>query len=350
MSVYIDRKYLGTVSHKLELFKQKNNDLYNFRCPFCNDSRKNKIKARGYIYRKANDYFYRCHNCGKSTTFSKFLQEIDVTLHKAYTLERYSNGETTNHNYKKPDFSDLKGNAFAQFEDKVEVQHDKTWKELSLTSVDKLPEGHYAKDYIINRKIPEKYWCELYFTSNFKEFLDTEFPEHGKENVPEDDRIVLCYTNERGEITNVAGRALSNTKIRYMTVKIKDEKKIFGLHRIKKDKRIYVFEGQFDSLFVENSVASGDSNLSGVAQNLVDCDVVLVYDNEPRNKDIVKQINKSIENGYSVCLFPDTIPYKDVNDMVQSGDINRTVIEEIIDGNTFKGLAAKLQFAKWRKC
>lgn len=347
MSVFIDRKYLGFVSHRLELFKQKNTDLYNFRCPFCNDSKKNRIKARGYVYRKKNDYFYRCHNCGKSTTFSKFLQEVDPSSHKAYTLERYSNGDTGNHNYKKPDFEELKGNAFARLSS---VEHlSKKWNELSLETIRKLPDGHYAKDYIKSRKIPEQYWDELYFTSNFKEFLDTEFPGHDKENVPEDDRIVLCYTNEKGEITNVAGRALSNTKIRYMTVKVKDEKKLFGLHRLKKDQRVYVFEGQFDSLFIKNSIASGDSNLGGVVTHLNEPNVVLVYDNEPRNKDIVKQINKAIENNCSVVLFPDSIPYKDVNEMVMGG-MSPSVIEEIIDSNTFNGLAAKLQFAKWKRC
>jgi hypothetical protein len=58
MSVYIDRKFLGFVSSKLEQFKQKQTDLYNFRCPYCGDSKKNKLKARGYVYRKSNDYFW----------------------------------------------------------------------------------------------------------------------------------------------------------------------------------------------------------------------------------------------------------------------------------------------------
>jgi len=361
MSIFIDRKFLGMVSTRLDQFKQKGQDLYNFRCPYCGDSRKNKLKARGFLYRKNNDYFYTCHNCSKSTTFSKLLQELDPAQHRAYTLERYSAGETGKHNYQKPTFDNLKGNASARFNksagddtagDSAPVgELEKTWDKIALDSIDKLPEGHYARDYIKSRKIPEKYWSEIYFTPAFKEFLDAEFPNHGKdeEQLPNDDRIVLCYTNENGEVTNVAGRALSDTKIRYITVKIKDEKKLFGLHRLQKQRKVYILEGQFDSYFVENSVASGDSNLGGVAAVLPDVECVLVYDNERRNKDIVKQIAKSIDKGYSVCLFPENVNGKDVNEMIQNG-LTSDEIKSIIDNNTFSGLAAKMQFTTWKRC
>jgi transcription elongation factor Elf1 len=346
MSVYIDRKYLAFVSSKLEQFKQKKQDLYNFRCPYCGDSRRNKIKARGYIYRKENDYFFICHNCGKSTTFGKFLQDTDGSTYRQYAMERYANGETGNHNYQKPTFDNLRGNAFARFQ---QTGGNKTWNDCGLESVAILPDGHYARDYIKKRKIPEKFWNEIFFTPKFRDFLDKEFPNHGKDEVPNDDRIVLFYTNEKGEITNVAGRSLSESKIRYVTVKVTDEKKLFGLHRLRKQERVYVLEGQFDSFFVENSVASGDSNLGGVASILPELDIVLVYDNEPRNRDIVKQIEKSIDRGYKVCLFPESVIGKDINEMMQNG-LTSEAIKDIIDRNTFDGLKAKLVFSNWKRC
>jgi transcription elongation factor Elf1 len=270
MSVYIDRKYLAFVSSKLEQFKQKKQDLYNFRCPYCGDSKRNKIKARGYVYRKENDYFFICHNCGKSTTFAKFLEQTDGTTYKQYILERYSSGETGyGSNVKKPDFEQLKGNAHARFQsagnnsrgDSTTVESlERTWRTFKDYSIVNLPDGHYARDYIKKRKIPEKFWDEIFFTPKFLDFLDKEFPQHGKDEVPNDDRIVLFYTNEKGEITNVAGRALSDTKIRYVTVKVSDEKKVFGLHRLRKQERIYVVEGQFDSFFIPNCIASGEYN------------------------------------------------------------------------------------------
>jgi len=359
MSVYIDRKYLGFVSSKLEQFKQKQTDLYNFRCPYCGDSKKNKLKARGYVYRKSNDYFFVCHNCGKSTTFSKFLEYTDGTTYKQYILERYTAGETGHGtNTKQPDFEQLKGNAHSRFQsagnnarrdsEPVEIL-EKIWRTYKDYSIVNLPEEHYARDYIKNRKIPKKYWSEILFVPKFLDFLDKEFPNHGKDEVPNDDRIVLLYTNERGEITNVAGRALSDIKIRYVTVKVSDEKKVFGLHRVRKEDRIYVVEGQFDSYFLPNCVASGDSNLGGVAAIFPELDVVLVYDNERRNKDIVNQIEKSIDAGYSVCLFPEDVPGKDINEMIQN-NLTSDEIKDIIDRNTFKGLSAKLTFTSWKRC
>ncbi len=359
MSVYIDRKFLGFVSSRLEQFKQKQTDLYNFRCPYCGDSQKNKLKARGYVYRKSNDYFFICHNCGKSTTFAKFLQEVDGNIYRQYALERYSAGETGHgFNLKKPDFEQLKGNAYARLQstldqpsrDPAPVESmGKTSRAFAHYSIENLPAEHYARDYIKKRKIPENFWNEILFVPKFKDFLDEEFPNHGKDEVPNDDRVVLLYTNEKGEITNVAGRALSESKIRYVTVKVSDEKKVFALHRLRKEDRVYVVEGQFDSYFLPNCVASGDSNLGGVAAIFPELDVVLVYDNEPRNKDIVKQIEKSIDKGHNVCLFPESVNGKDINEMIQNG-LTPDEIKDIIDSNTFSGLIAKLNFIKWKRC
>lgn len=359
MSIYIDRKFLGFVSSKLEQFKQKSTDLYNFRCVYCGDSKKNKLKARGYVYRKSNDYFFICHNCGKSTTFAKFLEHVDGSTYKQYTLERYAAGETGyGTNVKKPDFESLRGNAYSRFQSTLDESRgdstpveslERTSRAYTHYSVNNLPEEHYARDYIKKRKIPESFWDEILFVPKFKDFLDEEFPNHGKDEVPNDDRVVLLYTNEKGEITNVAGRALSDTKVRYVTVKVSDEKKVFGLHRVQKENRIYVVEGQFDSLFLPNCVASGDSNLGGVAAIFPDLDVVLVYDNEPRNRDIVKQIEKSIDASYNVCLFPEHTKGKDINEMIQNG-LTSNEIKGIIDNNTFSGLTAKLKFTHWKRC
>jgi len=337
MSIYIDRKFLGFVSSKLEQYKQKNTDLYNFRCPYCGDSQKNKLKARGYVYRKSNDYFFICHNCGKSTTFAKFLEHVDGTTYKQYILERYATGQTGyGSNVKKPDFEQLKGNAYARLQstlleprrDSAPVESlERTTRAFAHYSINNLPEEHYARAYIKNRKIPEQFWDEILFVH----------------------RVVLLYTNEKGEITNVAGRALSDTKIRYVTVKVSDEKKVFGLHRVRKETRIYVVEGQFDSYFLPNCVASGDSNLGGVAAIFPELDVTLVYDNEPRNRDIVKQIEKSIDSGHTVCLFPEHTKGKDINEMIQNG-LTLSEIKDIIDSNTFSGLTAKLKFTHWKRC
>ena len=354
MSVYIDRKYLLLNSFKLERFAQKKDDLFNFRCPYCGDSKKNKLKARGYIYRKNNDYFYTCHNCHTSTTFSKFLKYIDSQSYSQYILERYTNGENGHSNYQKPSF-DLSGPKASEiFSGEGNVLSDNQRQSRpnirdcsfeGLVSINELEPEHYARQYIEGRKIPQQYWNEIFFTEKYKEFLDIAFPNHGKEDVPNDDRIVLFYTDKEGNITNVTGRALGESKVRYCTIKLTDDKKLFGVHRLQSDKPTYVLEGQFDSFFIENSVATGDSNLGSFDA----AEAILIYDNEPRNKEIVKQINKAIKNDRYVVLFPDSIPFKDINEMIVGG-MSQEQIMSIIKENTFQGLTATLKFVEWKKC
>ena len=336
MSVYIDRKYLLLISNRLRNFRQKNEDLFNFSCPFCGDSKKNQLKARGYVFRKNNDYFVCCHNCNTSTTFAKFLKFVDSNQYKHYILDRYTSGENGKSNYQKPKF-ELRGPKPLDVLSK---------KKLSLSSIDTLSADHPARKYIENRKIPLSFYSEIYYTSNFKSFLDTDFPDHGKEDVPEDERIVLVFKNEKEEITNLSGRALGNSKIRYCTVKVSDEKKLYGLHRMSRKDRVYVVEGQFDSFFLPNCVASGDSNLGSVPEYLGGCDCVLVFDCEPRNKDIVRQIGKAVDAGHQVVIWPNDIEQKDINDMVLSGIDVKTVIEN----NIYTGLVAKMKFMSWKRC
>ena len=144
MSVFIDRAFLLRASSKLHKFSQKKEDLYNFRCPLCGDSQKNKVKARGYIYKKKNNYFFMCHNCGASTSFYNFLEKVDPGLLKEYTLERYKHDDSRNISNTKPDFS-----AF-----KTETPTFK--KSLSIPTIASLPTGHFARDYVENRKIPNE--------------------------------------------------------------------------------------------------------------------------------------------------------------------------------------------------
>lgn len=341
MSVYIDRKYLGAVSHRLERFSQKNADLYNFRCPLCGDSRKNQLKARGFVYRKGNDYFYRCHNCGVGISFSNFLKTIDANTHREYVLERYSAGENKNSNYTKPTFDDLKGNAYARF------TATKNIFSPSIKSIDNLEDGHLAREYILDRKIPQSKWSSIYYTEAFKDFLDRDYPDHGKQNIPNDPRIVLFYRDEDGSVTNVSARALNaSATIRYITVKVVEGRKAYGLESIDKTKRVFLVEGQFDSMFLPNCLASGDSALANCASNLNIDNLVLVWDNEPRNKEIVALLSDAIDKNFTVVIWPTGLDGKDINEMVLSG----VDVSDMIDSRVFSGAAARVEFIKWKRC
>jgi DNA primase len=345
MSVYIDRKYLLIVSNRLNRFSQKTEDLYNFRCPYCGDSKKNTTKSRGYVYRKSNDYFFRCHNCNYSTTFSKFLQFIDESIYKQYALERYTDGANGNCNFKKPEFKSIKSGIFEKFKEKLNVVNIKN---LPLPRASELDSDCPAMHYLTKRKIPKTSYDEIFYAEDFKKFMDSTFQNHEKDLDQNDRRIVLCFTNRCGNVTNISGRTLGDSKKRYVTVKVMEERKVFGLHKVNFNKTVYVTEGQFDSMFIDNCIASGDSNLIGLVKDLGIKDCVLVFDNEPRGKEINNEISKAIDLGHSICLFPNFIQGKDINEMILYGH-EANELQEIIKQNTFSGLSAKLAHTAWKK-
>ena len=96
MNSYIDVKFVNLISSQLQQFKKKGDFLWNFRCPYCGDSQKSRTKARGFVYRKKNDLFYKCHNCGMGTTLGYLIKYIDSKIYKDYIFERYKKGVKTN--------------------------------------------------------------------------------------------------------------------------------------------------------------------------------------------------------------------------------------------------------------
>ena len=336
MSVFIDRSFLLQVSPKLQRFSKKKDDLYNFRCPLCGDSQKNKLKSRGYVFRKKNDYFYMCHNCGVSTTFYNFLKQVDPNLLQQYQLERYKNGETGNNNYPKPDFEEYKS------------EKPTFKKALELPTIDSLPEAHFAKSYVQQRRIPETFYSQLYFAEDFAAFIQNLGIE--KEGLHKNDqRLVIPFYDKEKNLVAIQGRSLGESKLRYITLKLHDDNpKVFGMDRINEEEMIYVVEGPIDSMFLNNSVATADSNLESISNIYDKSKVVLVFDNEPRNKEIVMKVDKAIENHYNVVIWPEMIETKDINDMVMDG-FSPDEIQDIISKYTFVNLRAKAEFINWKK-
>ena len=319
----IDSKYIGLVSSRLQKFKRVKADLYNFRCPICGDSQKHKNKARGYFYQvKANTNF-KCHNCGASLSLNNFLKQLDPTLHKQYTLEKFKGGFT--------------GKNFVVDEPKFDFNKPVFKKQLDLP---KASEISVAKNYLEKRKLdPSKF----YFASKFKKWVNTQKKTFDSIQRDESRIIIPMYDTERNLI-GFQGRALGPNFVKYITVMLKeDAPKIYGLETINPDKTVYVVEGPFDSTFVENSIALCGSD--GDMAHLKRSDIVYVYDNEPRNKEILGRIEKCIDRGESVIIWPKNIEQKDINDMVIAGHD----IMSILTMNIYSNLKAKIKFNYWKK-
>lgn len=214
MALFIDRKFIFLVSPKLERFKQKSNDLFNMRCPYCGDSKKNKIKSRGYVYRKKNDLFFMCHNCGTSTSFGKFLKSIDPSLYKEYQIERYKHDNHSN--VKLPDFSLAK-----------EKPVFNTIKEIKLPTIQSLPDNHIAKQFLIKRGLSTDLFSKLYFAEDFAQFA-VEF-DPTKKLMKCDKRIVIPFFDEKNILLGFQGRAIQESEVKYITIKLEEtNRKIFS--------------------------------------------------------------------------------------------------------------------------
>ena len=319
---HVDSKFINLISSKLQKFKRVKSDLYNFRCPICGDSKKNKSKTRGYLYSMKADVNFRCHNCGASMTFSSFLKQQDPILHKQYVFERFKEGTT--------------GRATVVEEPKFDFEAPKFKKKINLP---KASENPSADGYLTARKLDS---TQFYYAEQFKKFVNTLKPTFDDTRYDEERIIIPLYYQKN--LIGLQGRSLGPSKVKYITVMINDDApKIYGLDNIRTDAPVYVTEGPFDSTFIRNSVAmcGADADVSrwGISNP------VWIYDNEPRSSEIVRRIGNTIDSGDSLVIWPNGIGDKDINDMVMSG----LDVQSVIESNTYSGLEAKLKFNTWKK-
>ena len=319
----VDSKFIGLVSSRLQKFKRVKADLYNFRCPLCGDSQKHKNKARGYFYQIKTNTNYKCHNCGASLSFNNFLKQIDSTLHKQYTLEKFKDGFT--------------GKGFVVEEPKFEFKKPVFKKDLDLPKASEVP---VAKEYLENRKLDP---TQFYFASKFMEWVNTQKQTFDTIRRDESRIIIPMYDTERNLI-GFQGRSLGPNSVKYITVMLNDDApKIYGLDKIRRDAPVFVTEGPFDSTFIRNSIAmcgaDGDVAKWGISNP------VWIYDNEPRNTEIIRRIQSVIASKQTVVIWPSNVLEKDINDMVLSGLDVQSIVEE----NIYSGLEATIKFNTWKK-
>tara|TARA_B000000532_G_scaffold83584_1_gene66871 strand:+ start:785 stop:1792 length:1008 start_codon:yes stop_codon:yes gene_type:complete len=331
MSNYVDLKYINILSARLEQFKQKGKNLFNFRCPYCGDSQKDKTKARGYLYAVKNDMFYKCHNCGIGTNMPNFIKDRDQKLYSEYCLEKFK---------KKPKKEEVD---FKPKFDKVEFD------DLNLgMKISDLKDTHPAKKFVLDRKIPRDKLDLLYCCNRFMTLVNRVKPGTFKDVTKDYPRLIIPFYDESGKLFAFQGRAFGKEQPKYITIKLDESKqKVYGLERVNFLQPIKVVEGPLDSLFLDNCLASAGADLKNVKKSLPEDQITYIYDNEPRNREIIKHMYSVIDKGYSLVIWPDDLKHKDINDMIISG-LTSEQITDIIHNNTFSGLAAtaKLDFYK----
>jgi len=338
--LYIDAKYTKLIGYKLRNFAEKGKNHWNFSCPICGDSKKNALKARGHIKEYQNRLVYKCFNCGISLSFGNLLKRVDPVMYDEYVMENYKESASI----KTP---------HANIKDVITMKPVINLTDASLEDLDRcdtLPITHQAVRYLISRKIPKDKWHKFYHTDCFKKFTNKLKPKQFDTIKNDHARLIIPFFTNAGKMFAYQGRAYGDEQPKYFTIKLDEtEEKIYGLDTIDYSKQIYVVEGPIDSILLDNGLAVSGSSFDVPTIRSLASNAILIMDNEPRNTEIVKLLGKYIEKNFKVCIWPDNIQEKDINEMILAGKTKEQVIDTI-NTNTYQGLYATAKFNQWRKC
>ena len=333
---YIDVKFLNLLSTRLPKFKRKSENLFNFRCPHCGDSKKSSSKARGFVYQKKNDMFFKCHNCGVGQTLGNLIKFLDPSMYKEYVFERFKDGKVESD---KPEF-DFTPSKLLKTKTADEKQLD------SLKRFDQLVITHPAKKFIFDRLIPKIHWDKFFFCPNFYEWTNSIVPNKFPSLSQDHPRVVIPFYDRAGKFFAFQGRAFGKEQPKYITIKFDETKqKIYGLDRINLNKPVMITEGPIDSLFLDNALALAGAD---AVVNIQHEQCTIIFDNEPRNEQIVNRMISAVDKKFNLVVWPESLKYKDINDMIIAG-MSSTKIASLIHSSTYCGLQAHQIINNWKR-
>ena len=333
---YIDTKFLNLLSTRLPKFKRKSENLFNFRCPHCGDSKRSSSKARGFVYRKKNDMFFKCHNCGVGQTLGNLIKFLDPTMYKEYVFERFKDGKVES---EKPEF-DFTPSKILKSKTANEKQLD------SLKRFDQLVTTHPAKKFVFDRLIPKEHWDKFFFCSKFFEWTNSIVPNKFPSLQYDHPRVVIPFYDRAGKFFAFQGRAFGKEQPKYITIKFDETKqKIYGIDRIDLNKPVMITEGPIDSLFLDNAIALAGAD---AVVNIQHTQCTMIFDNEPRNEHIVNRMKTAVDKNFNLVVWPESLKYKDINDMIIAG-MSSTKVSSLIHSSTYCGLEAHQHINNWKR-
>lgn len=335
MTLYVDQSFIGQMSYRLPLFRWCSPTLANFRCVICGDSARNEFKRRAYFYKNVSGdgFNFQCHNCGASHSLYTFIDIVFPELLKQYKFESFASSGNKKHTVIEEAIPFKK----------LEVVFD------DVTPVDLLPESHKVVRYLLNeRKLPEELLERFLHVEKYVEWLKetTQNPDlHYKEH----SRILIPYTTKNDHIYRYVARSYDcDVAAKYLYTDLDLGSSIFNIYHVDPKQQVYVVEGQIDAMILGNqAIALGNAKYDQAGLSEFD-DFVIVPDHETRNLNIVSSIEKSINLGMKVCIWPKFYG-KDINDMLKNG-LSIDSIKDIIQSNSYQGPLAKLKFNAWRRC
>lgn len=328
---WLEEKYALLVAPKYRNFRHKRDNpmLLEFSCNICGDSDTNKHKARGYIYAGHDDdkLHYKCHNCGWSGSFTYYIKEHEPAAFKDFTRER-AVGLFRRRKKAEP---------------KPVMAGNKTADQLAARKADPerilLPLVSGCVDYLESRSVPD--YGDFRYIDDMRKLAPFV---SGEQRLLDEGRLAMPVRNVAGELVGLSCRSLHpvGVGIRYINVKFRDEEAIYNCQNVDKAKPIYVTEGILDSKFLANAIAVLGTDLTKAARVFNKSNLVLIFDNQYDNNHVVRKIEKAIDAGFKVVVWPQSVDAygKDINEMVLAG-FEISELLNTIEKNTFRGARAK---------
>ena len=265
------------------------------------------------------------------------IKDLDPTLHKRYVMERYTESGEGKRKAKVPSFHF----EAPKFKPKKTVIH--------LPSIGSLSKEHYARVYYEGRQIPNQFMDKIFFAEDFKKWAQSVCQVDYTNLTQGEPRLVIPFFDEDNRLIGAQGRALRESKMRYVTVKVhENSKKIFGLERWTNKEPTYLVEGPIDSLFLPNSLAMAGADMSDLTF-LNKINTTIIFDNEPRNQHIVNRMYSTLRKGWRIVVWPHGGygESKDINDMILRGQAQDEILK-IINKNTYSGQRGEVEVMMWK--
>lgn len=350
----LDRQYVQIVGPRLERFGKTTNSCHMARCPACGDSKKSKTKRRLCFVEKDNTVFVYCQNCGRSWSMQMFIEEFFKDTYDEYFKElmRILYGEKKQDTIK---VSKSRIQIRDLYKSSSSLENNESHDGISLMEfvgfmnpISMSDENSDEVKYLKSRKFTNDQMQYLFVTDDFKS-IASMLDKHGDHSklLDNEKRIIIPFINfKTGNVYAIQGRSLDpNNKMRYITIKFSEStEKVYCKEPLNIDDEIICVEGPFDSLFIKNSIAACDSNLTRAKAD------IYVWDNEPYNRTTISKIEKAIKSGHRVCIWDfSPVGKVDINDLVKDYDFSPDEIRNKILSCTYSGLEAQYMLSKWKR-
>lgn len=341
---HIDLQWMNKISVGLQRFKKVKTNVWTCRCPVCGDSKKSTKLTRFFFYIKKQQMNVRCHNCGYSHSFFMFMKDQYSSQFDDYKRETLFDTFTQQATATRAPLETRLPTLTLVEAEPVHIGITMAdFAKLAINMQDLSPK-HPASQYLQARNFTGYEMSRLFYTDDFKSVASAMNAEAGQNLMADEPRIIIPFINTEGIVEMLQGRALKDSKMKYISIKAHDEvDKLYGLYDLDPTMTTYCVEGPLDSLFVDNCIATCDANL---IRSKAD---VLIFDNQCRNREVCRYMEQAIEEGHSIVVWPFSPAKKvDINDMIKEG-VTRKQLMSVIEQCTFKGLTAKMKFMQWKR-